>query len=236
VLPVLVLCGGRGTRLAAITKGAIPKVMVPVVGRPFIDHKLNGLASDGADEVVLSTGIGGDQIRDHVGDGTQFGVRVRYVDDGAKLLGTGGAINEARRLLPAVFWVTYGDTLLEVNVGEAEGRLRAEEGTCLMTVLRNSGHWGPSNAVVSDGRVVAYGKNPAPPGADYIDYGMLLFAQDAFADRSSPGASFDLTDVLTPLAARREIIAWAAHRRFYEIGSPAALVETEAFLNDAASR
>jgi N-acetyl-alpha-D-muramate 1-phosphate uridylyltransferase len=231
VLPVLVLCGGRGTRLAAITNDTTAKVMVPVAGRPFIDYKLEGLASDGAHDVVLSTGFGSAQIRDHVGDGGQFGLRVRYVDDGAKLLGTGGAVNAARRLLPTAFWVTYGDTLLEVDTGEAERRNRAEQGTCLMTVLRNSGQWGASNATVLDGRVVAYGKDPAPAGADYIDYGMILFTQDAFADRRDPEASFDLADVLSPLAARGELLAFTVDRRFFEIGTPEALAETAAFLS-----
>jgi NDP-sugar pyrophosphorylase family protein len=227
--PVVVLCGGLGTRLAEITGGTVPKALVPVAGRPFIDYKLDELARQGFHDVVLSVGIGADEIRRHVGDGAQFGITVRYKDDGDQLLGTGGAVARLLPDLPETFWLTYGDTLLSVDIGAAEDRFRGSGRLALMTVLHNRGVWERSNAVVRGDLVAKYGKHPVPPGAEHIDYGMLLLTQAAFrsGDWSVP---FDLERVLEPLAERGELLAMEVHEPFHDIGSPEALRATEEYL------
>src|SRR5712692_2156565 len=119
MLPVAVLAGGLGNRLHAVTGDALPKALVPVLGRPFIDWKLEGLAAAGTHRVVLLVGHHGGQIRAHVGDGRRYGLSVEYVEDGPVLLGTGGAVARALPSLADAFWVTYGDTLLEFDVAAA---------------------------------------------------------------------------------------------------------------------
>ena len=96
-LPVAVLAGGLGTRLRSVTGAELPKVLVPVLGRPFVDHKLDELAGAGATRVVFLLGHGAEQVRDHVGDGSRYELDVVCLDDGDELLGTGGAL---RRALP----------------------------------------------------------------------------------------------------------------------------------------
>ena len=91
-LPVAILAGGLGTRLRAVSGSTLPKALVPVADRPFIDHKLEELRERGVREIVFLIGHGGDQIRRHVGTGADFGLNVTYLDDGPRLLGTGGAI------------------------------------------------------------------------------------------------------------------------------------------------
>jgi len=231
MLPALVLCGGRGTRLAEVTQGAMPKAMVAVAGRPFIDYKLQSLVSSGLRDVVLSIGVGGAQIRDHVGDGSRFGVTARYVDDGPHLLGTGGAVNAALGDLPGAFWVTYGDSLVTVDVPQAEARFRASGQLGLMTVLHNAGRWAPSNARVRDDLVVEYAKQPPPRGAQHIDYGMLILTAEAFADERDKRA-FDLAQVLTRLATTGTLAAFEVDDRFYDIGTPEALQVTEGYLTN----
>src|ERR1700674_2503639 len=229
MLPALVLCGGRGTRLNEVTQGVLPKAMVPVAGRPFVDHKLRSLADAGLRDVVLSIGIGGAQIRDHVGDGTRLGVSVRYVDDGEHLLGTGGAVSAALGALPGAFWVTYGDSLVTVGVAQAEGRFHTPDRLGLMTVLHNAGRWAPSNARVRGELVVEYAKDPPPSGAEHIDYGMLILTPEAFAEaRSEP--AFDLAPVLGHLAETGTLAAFEVDHRFYDIGTPEALRTTEEYL------
>ena len=79
--PVCILAGGVGSRLGEAV-GQVPKPMLPVAGRPFLFHQLELLAREGADEVVLCIGYLGDVIRHAVGDGSAFGLRVAYSDDG----------------------------------------------------------------------------------------------------------------------------------------------------------
>ena len=229
MLPVLVLCGGRGTRLEPVTRGAVPKALVPVAGRAFIDHKLASLAELGFRDVVISTCVGAGRIRAHVGDGSAFGLRVRYRHDGERLLGTGGAVQAALDTLPDAFWVTYGDSLVAVDTAAVEAAFRAAGRPGLMTVLHNTDHQIPSNARVDADRVVAYGKEPPPAGAQHLDYGLLILTRAPF--RAHPHAPpFDLALVLADLAARSDLTAYEADEPIHDMGDPEALQATEAFL------
>ncbi len=226
MLPAVILAGGLGTRLADVTGDAQPKALVEVAGRPFIDWKLDELAAQGITDVLLLVGHHSDAIVDHVGDGAAFGVRARFLADGPTLLGTGGSIRRALPDLPAAFWVTYGDSLLSVDVAAAERAFARSGCAALMTVWHNRGALGPSNALVRDDLVAAYSKQPLPVGAEHIDYGMLIVTRDTFAS-SRANEPFDLGEVLAPLAADGRLAAFVVRERFYEIGDPAALRETE---------
>ena len=70
--PVVVLAGGKGTRVAHLTGSSMPKAMLPIGGRPFIDLKLEGLSGQGVREVYLMTGHAGEPLERHVGDGNQY--------------------------------------------------------------------------------------------------------------------------------------------------------------------
>jgi NDP-sugar pyrophosphorylase family protein len=233
LLTVAVLAGGLGTRLRAITGDLVPKVMAPVLGRPFIDYKLESLAADGAERVLLLIGHQADQIRTSVGSGDRFGLHVSYVDDGPTLRGTGGALRHALDELGDAFWVTYGDTLLDVTVPEAEETFAASGLSSLMTVLHNRDRYEPSNVRVEHGRVVEYRKQPSPSRAEHIDYGMLAFRREAF-EAWDDGAGFDLGAVLEACIARDSMLAFEVTERFHDIGTVEALQETEAFLRDRA--
>src|SRR5580698_4019540 len=107
----LILAGGLATRMRPLTE-TIPKALIPAEGRPFIDHQLGWLASHGVTDVVLSVGYLGGALRDHVGDGAAFGLRVRVVDEGRELRGTAGAVRLAldEGALDERFLLTYGDS------------------------------------------------------------------------------------------------------------------------------
>jgi NDP-sugar pyrophosphorylase family protein len=225
---VVVLAGGRGTRLATVTGPDLPKALVPVAGRPFIDWKIDELHAAGATEVVVLVGHHGDAIAAHLAAHPPAGLAVVTRDDGAQPLGTGGAVRAALDQLPRQFWVTYGDSLMTVDLDRGE-RIMAETGSpASMTVWHNRDALGPSNALVRGNRVVAYSKDPTPPGAEHIDYGML--ALDAAVFDAAPAGAFDLADLLTGLAARGSLAACAVDEPFRDIGTPEALDATETHL------
>ncbi len=116
MIPIAVLCGGRGTRLAPLTD-ALPKSLVDVNGEPFIAHQLRLLQRKGATYVVLLTGHLGAMIHDVVGDGSAFGLRVEYCadPDGEGAYGTGNAIRHALHLLGDRFFTLYGDSYLDCD-------------------------------------------------------------------------------------------------------------------------
>src|SRR5438874_2296480 len=106
-MQVVVLAGGLATRMRPQTE-TIPKALLEVGGRPFIDWQLELLARSGCEEVVMCVAYRAEMIRAHVGDGSRFGVHVIYVED-KELLGTAGAVRGALPHLADVFLVTYGD-------------------------------------------------------------------------------------------------------------------------------
>src|SRR5688500_6842966 len=111
-IPVARLAGGKATRLGVLTADR-PKALMDVAGRPFIDHQLELLQRNGVRRVVLCVGHLGEQIEAHVGDGSRFGLSVKYAYDGPMLQGTAGAIRDAAEQFGPICWVIYGDTYLD---------------------------------------------------------------------------------------------------------------------------
>lgn len=224
---VAVLAGGLGTRVAHLTGVDAPKAMLPIGDRPFVDFKLAELAAAGADDIVLLTGFGTDALRAHVEGAGPGGVSVRVVEDGPNLLGTGGAIRRALDVLPDPFWVTYGDTLLDVDLDPAEQRLAADPGLDgVMSLLRNEDRWQVSNVSIDAEMIVtAYDKDAAPGSHAYIDYGMLLLRHEVFA-HGGADATFDLTDALGDAVGQRRIGAFVVSEPFHDIGTETAWHET----------
>lgn len=229
---VVVLAGGLGTRVAHLTGPDLPKILLPVAGRPFIDWKLANLAAQGTDEVVLLLGHGADAVVAYLVDAPRFGMRVRHVVEGPELLGTGGAIRAALGELPDPFWVTYGDTLLELPVDRAQVTFEQRGLAVGMTVLENADRWERSNVDVKNGFVVAYDKN-APPGSyRFIDYGMLFLRHSAFAAiEEVPPLSLDA--LLKALIAQRQVAAFPVTERFYDIGTEHSYQETDRMLRSS---
>jgi NDP-sugar pyrophosphorylase family protein len=105
----------------------VPKALLDVAGRPFVDWQLERLAACGVHDVVLCVAHLGEAIRDHVGDGSRFGVRVAWSHEGPRLLGTAGALRAALPLLEPTFLVTYGDSYLPFDYADPLRMLAAHE-------------------------------------------------------------------------------------------------------------
>jgi NDP-sugar pyrophosphorylase family protein len=223
-----ILAGGRGTRLGNRTN-QVPKALVDVAGQPFLHYQLELLRAGGVTDVVLCVGYLGSVVEREIGDGSDRGLSIRYSHDGPVPLGTAGAVQKALPLLGESFLVTYGDTLLAVDYAAVADTHAASSLAALMTVFENDNRLDTSNAVVEDGLVVAYGKEPTPEGARWIDYGLIAFDRDAIAGRTVS----DLKHVLSPLAEARQLAAYQVSERFYEIGDEAALAETTAFVRES---
>jgi NDP-sugar pyrophosphorylase family protein len=208
---------------------------VPVAGRPFADHQLTWLASEGITDVVFAIGHLGEAIREFVGSGSDWDIRVRYSDEGDELRGTGGALRLAydQGLLQPAFGVIYGDSYLAAPLEAAWARFAASTPAVLMTVYRNEGRWDGSNAQLSAGLVVRYEKgvsDPAGVGMHHIDYGFSIVNRDVVMPLIEPGAVVDLADVYGRLSAERRVRAFEVSDRFYEVGSPAGLAELDEVL------
>jgi NDP-sugar pyrophosphorylase family protein len=230
-IPVLILAGGKATRLGNISQ-TIPKALVAVAGRPFIDHQLERIASHGILNVILCVGHFAEQIRGHVGNGSRYGLTVSYSYDGSTPRGTGGAVRNALPLIGAGCWVLYGDSLLDVDYKDVFEALPSEA-LGLMTVYRNESRYDSSNVLFNDGRLLKYSKTATTPDMLHIDYGLSLLRAEA-VERIPEGRQSDLAELFSSLSITGELAGVEMTRRFYEIGSPAGLREAEEFLRRAA--
>jgi NDP-sugar pyrophosphorylase family protein len=229
MLPVALLAGGLATRLRPVTD-SLPKSLLPVAGEPFIFHQLALLKRQGVERVVLCVGHLGGQIQTSVGDGGRFGLKICYSFDGPSLLGTGGALKQALPVLGGKFFVLNGDSYLQCSYREVESAYEARERPALMTVFRNDDQWDRSNVLFRDGEIVAYDKDVARSDFRHIDFGLSVLA-GAVLSGYPENTAFDLSAVYRELAARRQLAALEMTGRFYEVGSPAGIRDTEAFLS-----
>ncbi len=236
-MQAVVLAGGLATRMRPRTL-TVPKAMLEVAGRPFVDWQLERLAACGFRDVVLCVAHLAEQIQEHVGDGSLFGVRVRYANEGEKLLGTAGAIRAAHEQHPLepTFLVTYGDSHLPFDYAEPLRILGAHD-DCdgVMSAYRNQGAWDASNTSVSgDGAwILRYEKGVKDPALDHIDYGATALRR-AVVEALPLGVPHGLDAIQHDLAARKRWRACVARERFFEIGSPEGLADLDTHLRSRA--
>ena len=230
MLPVAILAGGLATRLHPTTL-TIPKSLIKVAGKPFIFHQLKNLSEQGITDIVLCTGHLGEMIKSYVGDGSKFDLKILYSSDGNKLLGTGGAIKKALPLLGDKFFILYGDTYLPIKFDSIEQSYLSNNFSYLMTVLKNDGMWDQSNAFFVNDKLIEYNKQNPTSKMRYIDYGLSIVSKNIF-DKYSEDTFFDLSDIFQYLSKQKQLVGLEVFKRFYEIGTPNSLKETEGYLSN----
>jgi histidinol-phosphate phosphatase family protein len=158
-----ILCGGLGTRLGTHA-GSIPKALVPVGGRPVIEHLIGNAREAGVTDVILLTGYLGEQIEATVGDGSQLGVRARYYHEETPL-GTTGGIKAVEHEWADDFLVLYGDIMLNMDLGRMVAFHKENRALATLAVHPND-HPFDSDLVELDpeGRISAFHSKPHPEG------------------------------------------------------------------------
>lgn len=229
-----VLAGGLGTRLAGLHP-EIPKALVPVAGRPFIEHQIEWLADHDLTDIVLCAGHGAAALIAHVGDGARFGVRIETVAEETPR-GTAGALAHALRATgqaEATFFALNGDTLAEfdrVAMLALHHRLEAEATLACYRVAetgaRGTVEPGPDGTLAGFREKAETGPGRVSGGVYVLEPRALLGADSA----SSQAVSLERDVFPGLLAAGRTLAAWAAPGRFWDMGTPEGLAETERFL------
>lgn len=225
-MKAILLAAGKGTRMRDLTK-EIPKPMLPVQGRPILEHIVEGLVSNGIQDLCIVTGWHAESIEGHFGDGSRLGARIQYrrqaVQDG-----TGKAPEVARDFVGNdAFLLTYGDILvrpetygrmlarwreggfgglLTVTAGEdvTKGGLNFFNERFELTRLVEK----PSPAQIAELRAGGWLKpgEPAWYNAGIYVFQPLLFDFTARLERS-PRGEFELTDAISAMVAAGHVVA-----------------------------
>jgi len=219
-LKAIVLAAGRGERMRPITDN-IPKPLVPVAGKPLIAYHLESLARAGVRDVVINLSYRGSQISDALGDGSQFGVRITYSDEGPVALETGGGIFNALPLLgPEPFLVVNGDIWTDFDFSE----LSLDPGSHARLVLVPNpphllrGDFGLDNEFVTD----------KTERQRYTYSGIGVYSP-GFFQGSTPG-KFPLLPLLKRAIAGHRLRGQVYQGDWFDIGTPERLAQLEARL------
>jgi N-acetyl-alpha-D-muramate 1-phosphate uridylyltransferase len=231
MLPIAILAGGFATRLGSLTKD-FPKCLIEINGRPFIDWQMDLLVAAGYSEFVFCLSYKSEMVQEHLHDGKQWGVNVKYSLDGETQLGTGGAVKKALPLLGEEFALIYGDSYLPVEYSEIETAFKRSADLALMTIYRNGNEHDASNVEFTDGKLVNYEKGRLDPKMQYIDYGLTHFRAEAFRQTLNQQA-FDLSEICHKLASEKKMSGFEVFNRFYEIGSVQGIQDISDYLGKA---
>ena len=219
-MKVAILAGGLGTRLGEIARG-LPKPMVPIGDRPFLELVIESFTARGLRDIVLLTGHRGEVIEKHFGDGSRFGVRIEYSRETTPL-GSGGAIRDARRLLGDPFLLTYGDVLRRFDYDRF---VRAHQEPCLAVYRRIS----VGNTDIEGDRVIRFDKRA--PELPYIDAGFSMVPARTIDLLPARGPCSFEEIVFPSLAKERRLACEVVDQNFFEIGTPEELKKAEAALS-----
>jgi len=216
-MQMVILAGGLATRMRPLTS-KLPKSMLQIKGRPFLEYQLELLKEYEIKDILLCVGYRGELIKDHFGDGRKFGVNLSYSFDGDKLLGTGGALKKAYKLLNENFFLMYGDSYLPYDYQEIERHFRDSVKLLLMVAYRNQNRFDRSNLLIQDGMIKLYDKTLQGENLEYIDAGLSILKKEVLnlVPEEEP---YDLEELYRTLISEEEMTAFEVKQRFYQIGS-----------------
>jgi NDP-sugar pyrophosphorylase family protein len=226
-LQAVILAGGPGTRLRPLTD-SVPKPMVQVAGRPYLEHQVGWLRRLGIVDIVLLVGHLAEKIEDHFGDGGGFGVSIRYSRE-PRPAGTGGALKLALPLLRDSFLVLNGDSYLPIDYRPVAERLESSGAEAVIVAYDNSFEdtGVRPNLELGEGElVIRYDKSGAAP-VTHVDAGVIALRRRALSERDMVSLENDL---FPRLIARRALLAFPVRQRFYDMGTPAGLAMLEEYL------
>ena len=224
----MVLAGGLGRRISAITENKVPKALIEIGGVPFLYFKILSLVEMGFTSVDLLVGVHSEQIERFIQSQNYRNIEIRCFSDGPELLGTAGSIRAILDHLPESFWVTYADSYVVADVRAAE-KTADYRGKNIMTVLKNEDRVENSNVSLSadTNLVISYEKNPSKDSHQWIDYGLLRFEKLNF-ETIPKLKNVDLRSVIDAGIAAQEVLALQTQEPFWDIGTPERLHVTTA--------
>ncbi len=228
---LVIVAGGKGTRLSALF-GNVPKALVPVAGKPVLQHQLELAAKAGVKSVTIFAGFLSDQIVQFVGDGSRFGMKIAvHVEDDP--LGNAGAVLLSLGNLPARFFVMYGDVMLAVDLARM-ARFHLDRAAAFTAFVHPNDHPSDSDLVEADahGNVTALHNAPHDPSRSYanlVNAALYVAERGALRAFVKPGKQDFTKDVMPGLiASGAKVLAYRSAEYIKDMGTPERLARVEA--------
>ena len=231
----MVLAAGLGVRMRPLTD-KMPKPLVPVAGRPLLDHVLDKLADAGASEAVVNVHYLPDQIIAHTASRTR--PRVIISDERDQVLGTGGGVVKALPMLgPDPFFHVNSDSLwidgVRPNLGRLAVAFEPEQMDALLLLAPTAtsiGYTGRGDfAMTSDGRLLWRGERDVVP---FVYAGAAILAPALF--HNAPAGAFPLTALFHRAAEAQRLYGLRLEGVWMHVGTPEAVAAAEAAILESA--
>lgn len=229
---LVIVAGGKGQRLAEMFPD-LPKALVPIGGRPVLAHQLALARAGGVRHVTILAGHLAGKIAAFLGDGSDYDVDVRLLEE-REPLGSAGALAQNLDLLPEHFFVLYGDVMASLDLPRMAlfHRQRAADFTCL---VHPNDHPFDSDLmeIDEDERLTAIHTCPHPPQREFanlVNAAVYVIRREALRTWQGRGASIDFTKDILPglLAAGAKVFAYRSAEYAKDMGTPKRLAQVEA--------
>jgi len=223
-MQAVILVGGEGTRLRPLTSGT-PKPIVTFVDRPFMAFMLEWLAGHGVEDVIMSCGFLATKVEAVLGDGSAFGVRLRFVEE-PEPRGTAGALKYAEELLEDRFVLLNGDVLTDVDVSAqiAQHERAGATGTLGLVPVADPSAYG-FVLTEDDGTVTGFLEKPAPEQlegiGEYLISAGIYVLERSVLDRIEPGVKVSIEREVWPGLVGEGLQGYASRGTYWmDIGTP----------------
>src|SRR3989344_2324856 len=216
-MKALILAGGFGTRLGDITR-EIPKPMVSIVGKPFLEHQINFLKENGVTEVILAVHYMADKIKSYFGNGMRWGITITYSEEEFPL-GTAGAIKNAEKYIGETFVVLNGDSYSHINLKKLidfhkEG---GSLGTIGITKVKDTSQSGKVS--ISNNKIIEFNEKLSI-GEGLINSGIYVFEPKIF-DYIEQNKNVSLEKDILPKLIKEELLCGYLYEDYFmDIGKP----------------
>lgn len=221
ITKALILAGGKGVKMRPFTY-ELPKAMLPIKGKPILEHNIDLLRENNIREIFISIGYLGEKIKTFFGDGTRFGVKINYIEE-KKDLGTGGALKKAIASLGKdPFLMFWGDVLIDIDLGDfidfhLESNLLV---TLALTSVADPTDYGAVK--VHRDWVVEYIEKPhKSPSLSYLISAGVHIVDPKIIKFFPPKTKFYIEkDVIPALIKKKKIKGYIFSGKWFDVGTP----------------
>ena len=222
----MVLSAGYGTRLWPLTEDRT-KPAIPILGKPLVGYVAEYLARFGIDDIVVNLHHRPESVRKALGEGSQFGVKLQYVEE-PEILGTSGAVDNARSFfLEDTFVVVNGKIITDIDLAAALETHRKTGAIATLVLLRNIKRELFTVVETKDGLITGFGRMPSESDQDPLMFTGIQFMEPGIFKYIPRGVfSHSTTDVYpAAIASGEKIAAHVATGRWYELSTLQRYVE-----------
>jgi mannose-1-phosphate guanylyltransferase len=217
----VILVGGQGTRLRPLTS-TVPKPVVQLVDRPFMAYMLQWLRSHGIDDVIMSCGFLADSVRDVLGDGSDYGLKLRFVEE-PEPRGTAGAVKLAEEMIEGTFLMLNGDVLTDIDLGAqiAQHERTGARGTLALVPVEDPSAYGLV-LTGEDGAVREFIEKPGPDqqvSTNLISAGAYVLEKEIL-QMVPPDRNVSIEREIWPRLVGDGLYGFASDSYWLDIGTP----------------